>query len=249
MQVSVIIIAKNEESNIGRCLESVVWAQEVVLVDSGSTDATLQIAARFTNTKVVQAEWMGYSENKSLAVSHSSHNWILWVDADEEVTTGLQREILSLPESAPKVAYEIERQNHFMGQRVKYSGWGNEYIVRLFHKQHCYFDGSKVHEKVVINGAKGKLKNKLVHYTYRDLHTFMRKFDYYATQFALEKKGKKVTSFHLVVKPLVRFIKHYFVQKGFLDGRVGLVISVLSLYSVFLKYLKLWRINQGENLQ
>jgi len=229
-------------------LESASWADEILIVDSFSTDNTLEIARTFP-IKVLQRAYQYPAEQKNWAIPQATHDWILILDADERVTPELKTEIQSLLSTKPdKVAYWIGRRNYFMGKEVKYSGWQGDKVIRLIHKDHCRYEDKMVHEEIVADGPVGMLKHKLTHYTYKDMRHFLDKVKRYAVWSArdYDKKTGWVTPYHLVVKPLVRFLKHYIFKLGFLDGRVGLIISGILAWSVYLRYKELMKLRKEQ---
>ncbi len=249
MKLSAIVICKNEEKSIARCLDSLNWVDEVVVADSHSSDKTPEIVKSYPNTKLVDTDWLGFSQTKTLAISHATHDWILWLDADEEVTAELKLEIESKLKNEPKaVAYKIHRRNWYMGQEVKYSGWQNDWVSRLFRKDKCKFDNKEVHESLIINGDEKKLKSRLNHYTYTNLEDYLEKYNKYNLLSARDKFSKtgKVNFYHLLLKPWLRFFRHYILQRGFLDGKLGIVLCTMSGVSVFFRYVKIWRMQNGE---
>lgn len=248
MNLSAIILTKNEEVNIKRCLDSLLWIPEVIVADSHSSDKTTDIVKNYSNTKLVDTDWLGFSDTKTLAVSHATNQWILWIDADEECTPELEKSVKNILNNPSAEAYKIRRSNFFMGKQVKYSGWQNDWVVRLFDKNKCRFDGKPVHEELLVDGEVRSIKGLLNHYTYKDFAHYMQKFEEYTWLGAKRRLGKvkSVGFYHLVIRPKARFIRHYFLQLGILDGRVGLIISLLSAYNVFLRNLKLKQLIEGE---
>ncbi|MCO6478351.1 MAG: glycosyltransferase family 2 protein [Phaeodactylibacter sp.] len=241
--LSVIITTFNEEPNIQGVLESVSWADEVIVVDSFSTDRTVEIARQYTR-RVMQREYTGPAEQKNWAIPQASHEWILLLDADERVPEKLKLEIQKYlnQENIPYDAFRIGRRNFFMGREVHYSGWQGDAVVRFFRRDLCRYNDKQVHEEIITEGLRvGFLDNKLLHYTYRDMEHFLAKMRRYARWSAQDHSGKtrRVTAFHLVFKPFFRFLKHYVFQLGFLDGKVGLVVSVVMAWGVFLRYVNL----------
>lgn len=244
MGISVITITYNEERNITDCLESVKWADEVIIVDAHSSDHTREIAQRYTN-KIYQTKWVGYSEAKSFALNYVINDWVLWIDADERVTPELAREIQTLLKFPNTFAgYEVGRKAYFLGRWIQYCGWYPGYVVRLFKRGGAQFTSSKVHEKINLNGPIGRLKNDLIHLTDDTLYHYFNKFNRYTTLAAQEllQAGKKFSLYDILIRPLFMFIKMYFVRLGFLDGMHGLILSMLSSAYVFTKYAKLWDI-------
>ena len=240
-KISVIITTFNEAEHIQGVLESVQWADEVIVVDSFSTDETVELAAKFPN-KILQRKYKGPADQKNWAIPKATHDWILILDSDERVTSELRDEITSLFQKPfEKDAFWIPRQSFFMGKKVKYSGWQGDAVIRLIHKK-CRYNSVQVHEEVMTEGIKvGRLKNKLEHYTYKDLDHFLAKMQRYSDWSAQDhfEKTPRVTFFHLYFKPFFRFIKHYFIRFGFLDGKVGFIISVIMAWGVFLRYVKI----------
>ncbi|RYF88843.1 MAG: glycosyltransferase family 2 protein [Chitinophagaceae bacterium] len=248
-KITAIIPTFNEEANIEMALQSVMWADEVLVVDSFSTDKTLEIARSFGAT-ILQRKFDTHAKQKNWAIEQVQHEWIFILDADEKVTPALKQEIKSIlaQQNLPFAAYQIRRDNYFMGQLVRYSGWQGDKVIRLFNKQNCRYEDKNVHEEIIANGKTGELKNRIEHYTYRGLAQYLQKFDQYTWLGAKDRfpNHKPVTLFHLAGKPAFRFFKHYILQLGFLDGKVGFVISYMSAVSVFMRNLKLWRLQQGE---
>lgn len=240
--ISVIITTNNEADNIRRVLQSVQWVREVIVVDSFSTDQTVAIAKSMGAT-VLQQVYQGPAKQKNWAIPKAKFEWVLILDADERVTSGLKKEILQIIDTpVSKDAYWIKRQNFFMGQRVNYSGWQGDKVIRLIRRDKCRYNDLQVHEEIETKGIEvGILKNKLEHYTYKNLEHYLAKLRRYALWSAQDHlvKTPKVTVFHLVLKPIFRFLKHYIFKLGILDGRTGFVISMLMAWSVFLRYLKI----------
>ncbi len=243
-QLSVILTTHNEAHNIRAALESVRWADEIIIVDSFSTDDTVEIAKTFREkVKTLQRNYTGPADQKNWAIPQATHDWILLLDADERVTEGLKLEIqdwLAQPE-IPFDAFWIGRQNYFMGRKVNYSGWQSDAVVRFFSKN-CRYEEKQVHEEIETKGLRvGRLKNKLQHYTFRDSRHFLAKMERYGDWAAQDyaKKTSSVTYFHLFWKPFFRFFKHFFLRQGFRDGKVGFIISVIMAWGVFLRYMKM----------
>ncbi|MHA6246571.1 glycosyltransferase family 2 protein [Pontibacter sp. CAU 1760] len=244
--VSAIIICKNEEQFIAGAIESLLWADEVLLVDSYSTDHTLELARQYP-VKILQRPFDSYSAQRNWAIQQATQPWVLMLDADERIPTELQEELKTLLQANPThAAYQIRRKNYFMGQEVRYSGWQNDTVTRLFGKARCHYSDKQVHEELQVPGPIGKLHHPMLHYTYRNLPHFLSKWDQYSWLSAQDKAKKtgKVTLFHLALKPMVRFLKQYFLKLGILDGRVGFVIAYLAASSVFMRYLKIWRLQE-----
>ncbi|MBA4311093.1 MAG: glycosyltransferase family 2 protein [Chlorobiaceae bacterium] len=240
--LSVIVITHNEEKNIVECLQSVAWAKEIIVVDSQSIDRTVELAKKFTE-KIFVKEWMGYADAKNFALDNATSEWVLWLDADERVTEELATEIKSIVSDAATdyAGFEVARRAYFLGKWIKHCGWYPGYVVRLFKRVKVRFDDSRVHEKVNIDGAIGRLKHDLLHYTDDTLYHYLIKFNRYTTLAAddLKQAGKRFSLHDIIIRPPFLFIKMYIVRRGFLDGMHGLILSILSANYVFVKYAKL----------
>ncbi|MCK4385804.1 MAG: glycosyltransferase family 2 protein [candidate division Zixibacteria bacterium] len=249
-KISAIVITYNEEKNIGRCLSSIAWVDEIVVVDSESTDDTKKIASEFT-PRVFDIKWEGFGKAKDFAKDKASHPWILSVDADEVVTEDLKEEIQNITKSEDSLdGYYISRKSNFLGKWIKHA-WSPDYVLRLFKKDMGKFDDSIVHEKVEVEGEKGYLKNVLLHYTDPDFDHYLEKLNRYTSLGAkqLFGKGKRAKLFDVIFRPLAVFFKMYLVKRGFLDGLPGFILAVSSAFHVFSKYVKLWHltsVNSGQ---
>jgi glycosyltransferase involved in cell wall biosynthesis len=248
-KISAIIPCFNEEKHIEAVLRSVRFADEVILVDSFSTDKTLDLAEGLYD-KLLQREYENSASQKNWAIPQATHDWILLVDADERVTPELQKEILGILDSdkIQAEAFWIRRANHFLGKRIRYSGWQRDKVIRLFQKKHRYQE-KHVHSEVIAEGNIPILKNRLLHYTADSVEKYVKKLDRYAYWSSLdaEKKGVNPNFFHFRVKPAFRFVKQYVFQRGFLDGRAGFIICKLDAYVVFQRYALLWGRKNGKN--
>jgi (heptosyl)LPS beta-1,4-glucosyltransferase len=237
--ISAIILTKNESENIGRCLQSLAWVNEIIVLDSGSTDATLSIAASFENVRIHTSEWLGYSRTKQLAVNYTSNQWILWLDADEELSPELILEIKQL-QIEDKVAFDMPRKTFFLGEWVRHAGWYPGRVIRLFNKEYCKFNDNLLHEGVEPEAGKptGQLENDILHYSYTSLYQYFNKMNLYGKYGAeeLQRKGKTISKSKIILNPIATFFKLYILKRGFLDGTRGLVISAGSAFSNFIKY-------------
>jgi glycosyltransferase involved in cell wall biosynthesis len=244
VKISVIVITHNEEKNIGQCLESVRWADEIVLVDSFSTDRTVDIASEI-GAVVFQEKWKGYARQKNSALEKASGTWILSLDADERVTPELRHEILEIlsgkitGKNAIK-GYHISRKNFFRGRWVRYGGWYPDYTLRLFLKSKGSFRQRQVHESVEIEGKTGYLKNPIEHYTYMSVADYLKRLEVYSRLASLEiSPRKKWTRWHtLTFRPVFTAFKMYVLRKGLLDGTTGLFLAFSYAYYTFLKYYR-----------
>ena len=240
--ISVSIITKDEEANIQKCLESVKWADEIIIVDSGSTDQTLTICQSY-NCKIIETEWLGFGQTKQLGVHAATNDWILSIDADETVSNELKVQILASIKVAEFYAFNIKRISYYLEKRIKYSGWQTDYPLRLFNKKYGNFNNANVHEAVVMEkGVASIIQAPLYHYPYQSISSHINKINLY-TQLGAEKlfsQNKKSTLIYALLSGLVKFLKMYLIKKGFLDGKEGLVLATLSGFSSTLKYIKLW---------
>lgn len=239
--LSVVVITLNEEKNIGEALESASFADEVVVLDSFSTDGTPEICKGFTD-KVYQEEWRGFSGQKQRAVDLAGNDWVFVLDADERITPGLAEEIKRLMEAGPdRAGYYCPRRNHFMGREIRHGGWYPDYSVRLFDRRRGRFKERAVHEAVRLDGEAGYLKTPMLHFTYDSVSDYLRRMDKYSTLAAeeLRKDGRKATIADLLLRPQGTFLKMFFLKRGFLDGIYWFLLAGLYSFYVFSKYAKL----------
>lgn len=248
-KLTAIIPTGNEIHNIEDVIASVSFADEILVVDSFSTDGTYEKALELA-TRVIRREYQYSASQKNWAIPQAKHEWILLVDADERVTEELQEEIKNVLKQPDLnfVAYWIGRMNHFMGERVHYSGWRNDSVIRLFKRDFCKYEDKHVHAEIIADGNVGKLKQKLYHNTYISFDKYLEKMNRYAWWQAkdYDKKTGKLTPYHFVIKPFWGFFKHYIIQSGFRDGVVGLAIGYIQGYVVFMRYVKLWLLRKGR---
>lgn len=238
---SVVIVTKNEEMNIKDALDSAKDSAEIIVLDSYSTDRTVEICRRYTD-KVFQREWQGYSRQKQAAVNMAAGPWVLILDADERLTSELRKEIAGAVNENKYDGFYIPRKNFFIGKWIKHSGWWPDYTLRLFKKDAGSLEEREVHEKVIVKGSVSHLKNPLEHYTYDSISDYLRKMGNYSTLAAKELKKNGVTPnpLDLIFRPFFTFIKMFFLRLGFMDGMHGLILAVLYSYYTFLKYAKTW---------
>jgi len=240
--LSVIVPTFNEERHIRTCLESVRFADEILVVDSFSTDATLSIA-RPLATRILEHEYVNSAAQKNWTLPQAAHRWILIVDADESVSADLATEIGALLEAQPPHdGYVIRRLNHFHGKPIRHGGWGRDRVLRLFNREKSQYQVKEVHAEVDVKGSISELRYPLLHDTFRGFGDYLKKIDRYTKWGAdeLHRRGRRAGVVDLAVRPPWRFFKRYLMQAGFLDGIEGLLISGLDTYSVFLKYARLW---------
>ena len=239
--LSVIIITKNEQDNIENCLESVKWADEIIVVDSGSTDSTEEICRRYTDNFYVK-DWPGFGIQKQRALDLATHEWVLSIDADERVTPELKNEIISVLSSNSNVnGYLIPRLSNYLGKDIRHAGWYPDYTLRLVREGKSHFTKDIVHEKMVVDGNINKLNNHFLHYPYKDIAHHMQKLNSYSSLSAekMHASGKCISWPMIFFKAFFGFVRAYILRKGFLDGWQGFVVSVSTAVSVYYKYLKL----------
>lgn len=247
--LSVVIITRNEENNLARCLQSVDWADEVIVMDSHSIDKTRQIAGEY-GAKVHTCDWRGYGPAKQEGVRQARGKWILSLDADEEISSALKSDINNVisQNGSDTAGYVVPRRTRFLGRWIYHCGWYPDPVLRLFRRDRGNFNDAVVHEKVIVDGKIGHLSGEILHYSYPSLEEYFRKFNHYTTLGAEEafRRGRTAGTMHLVVSPFISFIRHYFIRRGFLDGMEGFIISILSSCAVFVKYAKLRNMYREE---
>ena len=240
-KISICIICKNEESKIANCLASVSWADEIVIVDSGSTDNTLEIAKEFTDKIFVEEDWQGFGNQRRRAEDFASNDWVFAIDCDEVVTEELKNEIISKIANANDTdVFCVNRLTNFCGQFIYHSGWYPDKIARIYNKVSYRYNEALVHEALDCIGCKKiHLKGGLLHYQYDDIYQYINKRNRYASLGANSKcrQGKKSGVLIATSSSIFAFIRHYFLRLGFLDGRLGFVIAVIQMQYTFNKYL------------
>ena len=238
--LSVTVITKNEAGNIEDCLRSVAWAQEIVVVDQFSSDGTADMA-KGLGARVYQESWKGFALQKNSAVEKAMGDWILSLDADERITGPLKEEIEeTIGRKDAFHGYFIGRKNFFSGQWIRHGGWYPDYCLRLFKRGSGRFEERAVHEKVLVQGPTGYLKNPMEHYTYRSVADYLLRMERYSRLAAEEISGKgRWSRWHtLTLRPPVTFLNMYLLQRGFLDGTKGFFLAVSYAYYTFLKYYR-----------
>ena len=244
--LSIAIITHNEEENIRYALESIKWADEIVVVDSFSADRTQEICREYTD-KVHSLEWVGYSEQKRKAISLTTHPWVLVLDADERVTDSLRDEIIALMRNNPSMdGYYIPRKNYFIKKWIRHGGWWPDYTLRLFRREKAAIETREVHEAVKVNGKTGKLKNPIEHYTYKDIGDYLNRMQNYSTLAAKElfKRGQSASIFDIIFRPVFTFFRMFVLRMGVLDGFYGIILAYLYSVYTYKKYSKLRKMNQ-----
>jgi len=247
-KISVTIITHNEEENIGDCLESVKWADEIVVVDSGSTDMTIEICKGYTD-KVFFNSWVGMKEQKQYAVEKASNTWVFSIDADERATEGIKSFILQELKNPIYDGYRFPRQNYFLDKWLKHGGWYPDHVLRFFRKDRGYFGGVNPHDKVVVDGGSVTTVDiPFIHFTYKSIAQYLTKQNMYSSISATElfRAGRKIVPYIVPVKIMWKFIETYFVKKGFLDGFRGFIVAMGATYSMFWKYIQLWELSRRD---
>ncbi|MGE4385803.1 MAG: glycosyltransferase family 2 protein [Endomicrobiaceae bacterium] len=244
MKISLVMITKNEEINLPESLTSVKdLADEIIIVDSGSTDNTVKIAEKF-NAKVFYRNFDSFSNQKNYALSLAKNNWVLHLDADEVLSEQLKNEIKNTPDNTPYDGFYLIRTNSFLMRQMKHAGLGREIRLRLAKKSLSKYIGGIIHEELVVDGRTGYMKEIFYHHTCRTLDNYFIKFDKYTT-FGAVKMYDNNKNFHmtdLAFRPVIEFLKRYIMRLGFLDGKEGFVWAVLGMYYSFIKYVKLWQL-------
>jgi glycosyltransferase involved in cell wall biosynthesis len=242
--LTVTVITHNESARLAAALESVRWADEIVVVDSQSTDETVAIARRFTERVIVRA-WPGYVAQKNFAAEQASHDWVLSLDADERVSSELAAEIGRLLQSAPTAAgYRVPRVTFHLGRWIRSTDWYPDYQLRLYDRRRARWAGRLVHESVQTAEAVGRLHGELQHYPYRDVGDHWRRMDRYTTLAAQQmfEDGRRAGWLDVLVHPRLAFFRNYVLRGGFRDGMPGLIVSAMNAYYVGLKFAKLWEL-------
>ena len=245
-KISACITAGNEEKNIRRCLESVRWVDEIIVVDSFSLDRTAEICKEYTKL-VYEHKWLGYIGQKNLIKSLASNPWILFIDADEEISPELRDEILnefSNGACANFDAYECPRMVKYLGKWIKHGDWYPDFKLRLFQKDKGLCGGQEPHDRTIVDGPVKQLQNNIYHYTYTDIGDQIATINNFSgiSAKADYNEGRSLRISDLLFRPLFRFLRCYFLKLGFMDGLQGLIIACNVSYGVFVKYAKLWEL-------
>jgi glycosyltransferase involved in cell wall biosynthesis len=245
-RVTVTIITRNEAAHIGAAIDSAAWADEVVVVDSGSSDDTVALA-RAKGVRVEFRPWSGWVDQKNFATSLSANDWILSLDADERITPALAQEIRgTLRETPPHVAYKVPRVTFHLGRWIRTTDFYPDYQTRLYDRRSARWSGQYVHESIAAIGSIGKLTQELEHYSYADLSDHLERINTYSTLAARQmyERGRRASALDLLVQGPAAFLRNYILRRGVFDGAVGLLLSTVNAYSVFLKFAKLWELER-----
>ena len=238
--LSVIVITKNEAANIAKCLESVKWADEIIVLDSGSSDKTVEICKTFT-PHVFDTDWQGFGIQKQRALEKATGDWVLSIDADEMISSELRTEIENAISQNQFDAFLLPRLSSYCGKFIKHGGWYPDYILRLFRRESGRFTDDVIHEYVIVEGKIGKLNTPILHESYSDLSEVLEKVNSYSTLQAqkLFERGAKSSLLKAIFRAWWKFIQTYFIKAAFLDGQHGLMLAISSAEGVYYKYLKL----------
>ena len=241
-KISALAITLNEAEAITSFIESLWFADEIVIVDSLSTDDTKAIATRHEKVRFFERKFDNFSNQKNFTLSKARNDWVVFFDPDEEITTELANEMVDALKNTDVKAYYVKRQIHFMGKPLKYSGFQTDWVVRLFHKDYCRYNDSKVHEVIETTGKTARLKARLPHHSYKDFDDYTGKLHRYSelqAQMLYEKK-KKPNLYHFLFRPFYRFWHQYLLRLGILDGKEGFILAYINAFSVFKRYVNLW---------
>jgi glycosyltransferase involved in cell wall biosynthesis len=244
-RLSVAIITYNEEADIRRTLESIAWADEIIIVDSGSSDRTVAICREYTD-KVVHQDWLGFAGQKNLAIERTTGDWVLSLDADEPIEPALAGEIRSII-AAPEAldGYRIPRKTFFLGKQMRFGGWYPDRNLRLFRKGAGRFEERAVHEAIRVRGVVGNTRHAILHYAYPDIASYMSSINKYSSLAVAVMAEKGIGRFktgwvNILLRPVGTFVIKYVLRLGFLDGKHGLILNLFHAYYVFTKYAKAW---------
>jgi glycosyltransferase involved in cell wall biosynthesis len=253
-RISVIIITRNEARRIRACLESLGWADEIIVVDQNSTDGTDEICRNFGARVISREMSRGFGDQKNFALAQASFPWVLSLDADEVVTPELRYSIIqALKTNAIFAGYRMPRLTNYLGQFIRRCGWYPASVLRLFRKDTGRFTDALVHEEVVVNGDVGLLTGDLLHFSYEKLSDHIRKMDLYTTYDAemISRKGvqlnRKNMAYYFFLKPILVFLKKYFLQKGYMEGVNGFILAVMAGIVTFCSYVKLWELKHSPD--
>ncbi len=244
--LAVALIVKNEAQELPFCLNSVKdWVDEIIVLDSGSTDGTQAIAQSYGAKIYSNTHWPGFGKQRQLAQTYIKSDYVLWLDADERVTPELKAQIqAAVASDESHTLYQLNRLSEVFGKKIHHSGWYPDYVTRLYRTKDTQYDDSLVHESVVVPAGftLKKLDGHLLHYTYKTLHQYLNKSASYAQAWAEQRaaKGKKASLWSACSHALARFFRMYILKRGFMDGKHGFLLAVLSAHSVFVKYAELW---------
>jgi glycosyltransferase involved in cell wall biosynthesis len=250
-QLSVIIITLNEATNIEACLESVSFADEIVVLDAGSTDGTIDSARALGARVHVSTDWPGFGPQKNRVLELARYPWVLSLDADERVPPELAQQIRQVVNQSSVSAYELPRLTQFCGRWIRHCGWTPDYVLRLFKRESAHFSEDLVHERLVIRqGVPGRLNSPLLHYSYPTPSHYWRKLEHYSQAWARQRfeKGQKTSMLRAGLAGVVAFLRSYIFRLGFLDGAMGFAVCAMQSQAAFGKYFALYCLNQKNDI-
>lgn len=243
MKISALIITFNEEKHVKEAIENVFFANEIIIIDSYSTDRTVAIAQSYPEVKVIQRGFVNYADQRNFAISQAAFPWILFIDTDERITPALKNEILATVQSNPIAnAFQFRRLFFYEKTPLRFSGWQTDKNYRLFKKANCHYNPSKiVHEKLIVEGESSILKNKLLHFSFQNFENYKLKMIQYGKMKAIEAFQKKTipNGYHFYIRPTYQFLYQYFIRLGILDGKKGIIVCYLNAYSVYVRFQEL----------
>ncbi|MEQ8855186.1 glycosyltransferase family 2 protein [Gimesia sp.] len=248
MSLSVIVIVKNEESTIRECLASIAWADEIIVLDSGSTDQTVAICKEYTE-HVYETDWPGFGPQKNRALGYASNEWVLSIDADERISYDLQTEIKRVIQMPKRYdAYSMPRRSNYCGRYMKHSGWWPDHVVRLFRRGKAEFSDDLVHERIVVQGKVGKLKEPIIHESLLTLEQILNTMNSYSTAGAkmMAEEQQQASLCKAICHGTWTFIRTYFLRAGFLDGKEGFMLAISNAEGTYYRYLKLMVLNREK---
>ncbi|NQS99320.1 MAG: glycosyltransferase family 2 protein [candidate division Zixibacteria bacterium] len=247
LDISAVVLSYNEELNIARCLSSLDFCREIVVVDSGSTDKTNKIAANFTE-KVLYHPIEGHGAQLNWGIEQTTNDWILSLDADEEISVQLKKSIKDIASNSPFVGYHLNRKTFYLGRWIEHSGWYPQYILRLFNKNYGCSNQAAIHKSISVKGETDRLEGDILHYSYRSLSHHLAKINDYTSSIAAERygNGRRFNLLKGIFAPPAEFLKKYIIQRGFLDGFPGFAVAVTSAAYSFMKQAKLYEISLNE---
>lgn len=247
IRISALIICYNEAQHIEATIQHVDFADEIIAVDSFSTDETFRLLQKHPKVKAIQREFISFPDQRNFAISQAQYDWVLFLDADERIPQELKLEVIETVQNAKFDAYKINRQFYFNNQKIRFSGLQSDSIYRLFNKNKAkYDDAILVHEQLIVNGTSGIMKNKILHYSFSSWKNFKQKMEHYAKLQAkqLFEQGKMPSLFKIVFKPMYKFVYNYILRLGFLDGKAGFNICYYNAYGVSYRYKMLKQLNK-----
>ena len=248
MTLSAVLITKNEATNIGPCLASLGFAQEIIVLDSGSTDDTVVLARSVGAQVHVSEDWPGFGVQKNRALALATGDWVLSIDADERVTPALQAQILAAIASGQADCYRMPRLSSYCGQHMRHGGWFPDPVERLFRRGTARFSDDVVHERLLPQGKVGELTEPLLHDSFKDFDAVLDKVNRYssASAAALYARGRRASFFSAFTHGCWAFVRTYLLRRGFLDGRMGLALAISNAQGSYYRYLKLWLLGQHK---